>query len=74
MRDAIILSMLKDGLKSKKELETKLDMQKNITRKSLSFLNNSGLVKKHSINGNVYYGITEDGKRTIDNVINRFSY
>ncbi len=71
MREAIILAMLKDGLKSRQELEMRLDIEKKITRNSLSFLKTSGLVNRYQIDGSEYYNITESGRHVVNNVFKR---
>lgn len=71
MREAIILAMLKEGLKSKQELEARMDMHKKITRSSLRNLRTSGLVQQYTIGGNEYYHITDTGKHVVDDVFGR---
>ena len=46
LRDAIILSMLKQGERKGRELEAAIGRQKKIASTSLSFLRRSGLIKK----------------------------
>ena len=68
LKDAIILSSLKNGLKSRREIEKSLGVQKTITARSLTFLNNSGLIAKRNIQGNEFFALTTDGEKAIEGV------
>ncbi len=71
MRDVIILSMIKNGIKSGQGIEKGLGIQRSITKRSLSFLNSSGLIRRHGTYSNDYYDITEAGRKIVDGVFRR---
>jgi len=71
LRDAIILSMVKDGMKSQIEIESRLGLQRSMTRQSIAFLKKSGLISRTSIHGKEFFGLTAKGETTIERVFRR---
>lgn len=73
LRDAIILSMLKDKARSRGEIEGRLDIQKSVASQSLALLHGAGLIDKKRARGSEFYAITNSGRRAIDGVYKRLS-
>ncbi len=73
LRDAIILSFLKDGTKTRKEIEQGLGAGNGITAKSLGFLKKSGFVEKRNVKGDELYLITDNGRKSIENIYRKLS-
>jgi len=73
LRDAIILSFLKDGTKTRKEIVQSLGAGNEITARSLGFLKKSGFVEKRNIKGDELYLITDNGRKSIENIYRKLS-
>ncbi|GEM_PF-5025898 len=73
LRDAIILSFLKDGIRSRNDIESSLGIQKSIARQSLSFLRTSGFVSRKTIRNSEFYLITDNGRKSIENIYRKLS-
>ena len=73
LRDAIILSLLKNGLKSRWEIENSLGVQKKIAKESISFLRKSKLISRRNLKGDEFYDLTESGRKAIDKVFRQVS-
>ncbi len=73
LRDAIILSLLKDNERPAEYIETAVGNQKTIAKKSLSLLRKSGLIRKQRTKGRDFFVITDEGKKTIDRIYRKLS-
>ncbi len=70
MRDVVVLSLIKDGAKSRSYIEKTAGIRKNISGKSIHVLAKNGFIVSYKLNGNEYYHITENGKKFVDVVFN----
>ncbi len=68
LRDAIILNILKNGYKSRSEIEAGLGLAGKATMKSLSMLRDSGLIARQSAQGKDSYFLTDSGKNAIEKI------